>query len=233
MEGPTIHFFNSLFSEEEEVTWEQLKEALLERYGGHGDGDVYELLTELKQSKSVDEYVTEFEYLTAQIPKLPDKQFLGYFLHGLKEEIRGRVRSLMVAGNLSRAKVIQVARAVEKELSKDGSMLGKSKMGYGSNRPNSFGPNKGGLSDWVLVKGGKEATPRGSGSGPRDERPNHGDRRNGPRDRGFTHLSYNELMDRKRKGLCFKCKQPFHPNHQCPEKHLRVLIIDDEVEGEE
>jgi hypothetical protein len=233
MEGPTIHFFNSLFSEEEEVTWEQLKEALLERYGGHGDGDVYELLTELKQSKSVDEYVTEFEYLTAQIPKLPDKQFLGYFLHGLKEEIRGRVRSLMVAGNLSRAKVIQVARAVEKELSKDGSMLGKSKMGYGSNRPNSFGPNKGGLSDWVLVKGGKEATPRGSGSGPRDERPNHGDRRNGPRDRGFTHLSYNELMDRKRKGLCFKCKQPFQPGHQCPEKHLRVLIVDDEVDGEE
>ncbi|WJX10635.1 hypothetical protein P8452_01329 [Trifolium repens] len=200
MEGPTIHFFNSLFNEEEEVTWEQLKEALLERYGGHGDGDVYELLTELKQAKSVDEYVTEFEYLTAQIPKLPDKQFLGYFLHGLKEEIRGRVRSLTVAGNLSRSKVIQVARAVEKELSKDGSTF---------------------------------ASNRSGGSGLREERPNQDDRRTGPRDRGFTHLSYNELMDRKRKGLCFKCKQPFQKGHQCPEKHLRVLVVDDEVDGEE
>ncbi|MCI38305.1 retrotransposon gag protein, partial [Trifolium medium] len=94
MEGPTIHFFNSLIGEEENLTWERLKEALLERYGGHGEGDVYEQLKELKQEGSVEEYITEFEYLTAQIPRLPEKQFLGYFLHGLKTEIRGKVRSL-------------------------------------------------------------------------------------------------------------------------------------------
>lgn len=39
MEGPTIHFFNSLLDEEEPLTWDKC--ALLERYGGHGDGDVY------------------------------------------------------------------------------------------------------------------------------------------------------------------------------------------------
>ncbi|PNY17485.1 retrotransposon-related protein, partial [Trifolium pratense] len=49
MEGSTIHFFNSLVGEDEGMTWETLKEALLERYGGHGEGDVYEQLTELKQ----------------------------------------------------------------------------------------------------------------------------------------------------------------------------------------
>ncbi|MCI07266.1 retrotransposon gag protein, partial [Trifolium medium] len=49
MEGSTIHFFNSLLNENEDLTWEQLKEALLERYGGHGEGDVYEQLTELRQ----------------------------------------------------------------------------------------------------------------------------------------------------------------------------------------
>ncbi|MCI86296.1 retrotransposon gag protein, partial [Trifolium medium] len=49
MEGTTIHFFNSLIGEDEGLTWEVLKEALLERYGGHGEGDVYEQLTELKQ----------------------------------------------------------------------------------------------------------------------------------------------------------------------------------------
>ncbi|MCI70989.1 hypothetical protein A2U01_0092252, partial [Trifolium medium] len=41
MEGSTIHFFNS-FLNEEELTWERVKFALLERYEGHGDGDVYE-----------------------------------------------------------------------------------------------------------------------------------------------------------------------------------------------
>jgi hypothetical protein len=30
-------------------------------------------------------------------------------------------------------------------------------------------------------------------------------RRNEPRSRGFTHLSYQELLDRKQKGQCFKC----------------------------
>ncbi|MCI41417.1 hypothetical protein A2U01_0062650, partial [Trifolium medium] len=40
MEGPTIHFFNSLLEDEVELTWERLKDALLDRYGGIGAGDV-------------------------------------------------------------------------------------------------------------------------------------------------------------------------------------------------
>jgi hypothetical protein len=155
MEGATIHFFNSLINDDEELTWEQLKQALLERYGGHGDGDVYEQLTELKQTGNVDEYITEFEYLTAQIPRLPDKQFLGYFLHGLKEEVRGRVRSMAVLSDLSRGKLLQVARAVEKETRRDGSGYNQSnRSGHALNRTGSHGPNRGSNTDWVLVKRG-------------------------------------------------------------------------------
>ncbi|MCI43100.1 RNA-directed DNA polymerase (Reverse transcriptase), partial [Trifolium medium] len=39
-------------------------------------------------------------------------------------------------------------------------------------------------------------------------------------------------MDRKQKGLCFKCGGQFHPMHQCPDKQLRVLIMED-GDGEE
>ncbi|GAU49709.1 hypothetical protein TSUD_407860 [Trifolium subterraneum] len=56
MEGSTIHFFNSLWSEDEGLTWEGLKEALLGRYGGHGDGDVYEQLTELRQKGTTNNF---------------------------------------------------------------------------------------------------------------------------------------------------------------------------------
>jgi hypothetical protein len=56
MEGPTIHFFNSLIEEDHVLTWENLKEALLERYGGSGGGDVYEQLSELRQKGIVDGY---------------------------------------------------------------------------------------------------------------------------------------------------------------------------------
>jgi hypothetical protein len=102
MEGATIHFFNSLMNDKEGLTWEQLNQALLDRYGGHGEGDIYEQLTELCQTGNVDDYITDFEYLTSQIPRLPDKQFQGYFLHGLKGEIRGKVRSMAVMGELGR-----------------------------------------------------------------------------------------------------------------------------------
>ncbi|GAU37061.1 hypothetical protein TSUD_274220 [Trifolium subterraneum] len=144
-------------------TTPEVKEALLERYGGHGDGDVYEQLTELRQTVSMEEYITEFEYLTAQIPKLPDKQFLGYILHGLKHEIKGKVRSLVTVGGLSRAKVLQVTRAVEKETSKENGSgyYRQSTLGYGPNRSDAGGSNRGSGADWVLVKTNKDISSNG------------------------------------------------------------------------
>ncbi|GAU45110.1 hypothetical protein TSUD_183180 [Trifolium subterraneum] len=213
MGGSTIHFFNSLLNEEEELTWSMLKEALLERYGGHGEGDMYEKLTELRQIGSVEEYITEFEYLIAQIPRLPDKQFLG-----LRVQWRRRQGEIMGRVIISRPRWV---------------------MGHGSNRPNTHGSNRGGGSDWVFVKDNKGNTSvegaKGKGSGPRGDTQAQYDKRRGvPRDRGFTHLSHNELMERKRKGLCFKCGGAFHPMHQCPYKHLRVLVMeDDDEEGQE
>jgi hypothetical protein len=130
MEGATIHFFNSLMNEEGVVTWEQLKQALLDRYGGNGEGDIYEQLTELRQTGSVDDFITDFEYLTAQIPRLPDKQFQGYFLHGLKGEIRGKVRSLAVMGDLGQSKLLQVTRAIEKEIEGRNGPVQKSSHGF-------------------------------------------------------------------------------------------------------
>ncbi|GAU31427.1 hypothetical protein TSUD_221980 [Trifolium subterraneum] len=229
MEGSTIHFFNSLIREDEDLSWEKLKETLLRRYGGHGEGDVYEQLTELKQTRIVDEYITEFEYLTAQIPRLPEKQFLGYFMHGLKTGIRGKVRSLSVMGELNRTKLLQVTRAVEREVRGGGPNLYRgSKLGSGSSRPNTYGSGKSG-SDWVLVNsGGGAKSSSGSSIGPKTDKSAQVDRKRlGPRDQGFTHFSYQELMERKQKGLCFKCGGAFHPMHQCPDKQLRVLIMED------
>ncbi|PNX59418.1 hypothetical protein L195_g059679, partial [Trifolium pratense] len=90
--------------------------------------------------------------------------------------------------------------------------------------------NKGG-SDWVMIKSKEGGANSGVKNGSNVDRQAHNNRRcGGPRDRGFTHLSYNELMERRKKGLCFKCGDPFHPTHQCPDKHLRVLVVDDECE---
>lgn len=233
MEGPTIHLFNSLLDEDDVLTWEVLKTALLERYGGNDDSDVYEQLSELHLKGTVEEYITDFEYLIAQIPKLSDKQFQGYFLHGLKSEIRGKVRSLMMVDGMTRSKLLQVSRAVEKEVRGEmGLSYNRASKSYGSGyKPNNSGAGRQRGSDWVFVKGAQE---RGTGYneknsvGPKRDRlgQNEG-RRYGPRERGFSYLTYPQLLERKQKGLCFKCDGPFHHMHQCPNKQLMVLIVEE------
>jgi hypothetical protein len=86
-----------------------------------------------------------------------------------------------------------------------------------------------------MVKGKEGSGSKGvKSNGPRGERAAHEERRRvGPRDRGFTQLTYSELMECKQKGLCFKCKKPFGPMHQCPAKELRVMVVDDDETEEE
>ncbi|KAF2289078.1 hypothetical protein GH714_026413 [Hevea brasiliensis] len=50
------------------------------------------------------------------------------------------------------------------------------------------------------------------------------------RNRGTRHYTHQEFLDLRAKGLCYKCKQPFHPMHECPNKSLRALIIGDDEE---
>ena len=42
--------------------------------------------------------------------------------------------------------------------------------------------------------------------------------------RGVRNLSYQELMERRAKGLCFKCGQNYSPMHRYLEKELRLLV---------
>ncbi|KAF2316108.1 hypothetical protein GH714_041091 [Hevea brasiliensis] len=50
------------------------------------------------------------------------------------------------------------------------------------------------------------------------------------RNRGMQHYTHQEFLELRAKGLYYKCKQPFHPMHECPNKSLRALIIGDDEE---
>lgn len=54
------------------------------------------------------------------------------------------------------------------------------------------------------------------------------------RNRGTKHVSQKEWEERPRKGLFFRCAQPYSPQHRCPEGKLRVLLLadDEDVTGE-
>lgn len=240
MEEPTIHFFKSICEENNELTWEIFKSELLERYGGIGERDIYEQLSSLRQVGSVDEYIREFERLTAQIRRLPEEQYFGYFIHGLKEKIRGRVRSMRALGPLSRSRLMNLTRAIEYELQEtkgswngSRSLGGRNGFGSGRSSPNSpMSPNNSARSsgsEWVYVRGNREAH---EGSGTKQVSVQEKGRAN-HRDKGIRHLPYHELMDRKQKGLCYKCGGSFHPLHQCPDRQLIIMVLADDGEEEE
>ena len=48
--------------------------------------------------------------------------------------------------------------------------------------------------------------------------------------RGIRNLSYQEMMDRRAKGLCFKCGQHYSPMHRCPEQELKLVIHEEDEE---
>lgn len=116
MEGGTIHFFNSLLNDYEDLTWEDLKRELMERYGGIEEGTVFEQLTSLRQIGTVEEYIRCFESLVAQVPRLMEGQYFAYFTNGLREDIRARLRSLNMAAPLSRGCLMNTTQALEAEL---------------------------------------------------------------------------------------------------------------------
>ncbi|XP_073223474.1 uncharacterized protein [Cicer arietinum] len=108
------------------------------KYGGHGDESVFEQLSLLKQEGSVEVYNKEFERLVAQVDRLPEGLFVGYFIHGLCDGIRGRVCSLNTLGSVSRAKLMNLARVVEAEVQ-------EKRIGW--NGPHDYGPKGSDLID--------------------------------------------------------------------------------------
>ncbi|XP_057438197.1 transposon Tf2-1 polyprotein isoform X1 [Lotus japonicus] len=252
MEGSTIHWFNLLMETEDELSWEKLKRALIARYGGRRLENPFEELSTLRQRGSVEEFVEAFELLSSQVGRLPEDQYLGYFMSGLKPLIRRRVRTL---NPTTRMEMMRIAKDIEDELKEEDDEEGKRvirKPGYeragqgdwaGSSAarsgpyvtarsgpyatkdPNQFSKSSGSIPTRSLSLTGTNSTTSSMGSTARNT---GGDYRPGSSERwkGVRRFPVDEIAERRAKGLCFKCGGKYHPTlHKCPERSLRVLIL--------
>ena len=104
---------------------------MIARYGGRRLENPFEELSTLRQTGSVEEFVEAFELLSSQVGRLPEEQYLGYFMSGLKAQIRRRVRTL---NPQNRMQMMRMAKDVEDELkdeNDDGERrYGKKSVGY-------------------------------------------------------------------------------------------------------
>ncbi|PNY13662.1 retrotransposon-related protein [Trifolium pratense] len=243
MEGSTIHWFNLLMETEDDLSWEKLKRALIARYGGRRLENPFEELSTLKQRGTVEEFVESFELLSSQVGRLPEEQYLGYFMSGLKPQIRRRVRTL---NPRNRMEMMRIAKDVEGELKDDDDDDAERRL----DKKNHF--ERMGLRDWagsVRNKNGSQSKDtmrlsNAGGSYPNSKmgstasnasssmsstaRNSEGKQRSGASDRwkGVRSYQNSEVEERRSKGLCFKCGGKWHPTmHKCPERSLRVLIL--------
>lgn len=241
MEGSTIHWFNLLMETEDDLSWEKLKKALIARYGGRRLENPFEELSTLRQTGSVEEFVEAFELLSSQVGRLPEEQYLGYFMSGLKAPIRRRVRTLNPA---NRMQMMRIAKDVEEELREEDDDENRASMKKNVGR-SEYGP---GSKFWTGSNLAQKEITRFSKSGWTNPsrktvsigstsnttsslsstgRKHEGDRRGGTNDR-WRGISSEEMEERRAKGLCFKCGGKYHPTqHKCPERSLRVLILGD------
>lgn len=142
---------------------------------------------------------------------------MGFLLDGMKEEIPMEVTAFEPP---NRHRMISVARSVERKLDRVAQSSGcRNSNQY--RRPPTIAANSSG-------GGGRNQAHSSSSSvnGPSDRGPKHPSQTQ-PRG-GTRNLTYQELMDRMSKGLCFKCGQYWSQSHICPDKHLRLFILDGE-----
>lgn len=239
MEGSTIHWFNLLMETEDNLSWEKLKKSLIARYGGRRLENPFEELSTLKQTGNVEEFVEAFELLSSQVGRLPEEQYLGYFMSGLKPQIRRRVRTL---NPQNRMQMMRIAKDVEEELRDDDDEAGR----YGSKKGVQ---ERAGKNDWAgsvfRNRSGfnPKETNRSNGANPTQKSGSSGSNttpttsltstgKKGENDtrsgkwKGVRSIHYDEMAERRAKGLCFKCGGKYHPTlHKCPESSLRVLIL--------
>ncbi|KAJ9550331.1 hypothetical protein OSB04_014376 [Centaurea solstitialis] len=199
-------------------------------------------LSTIKQIDSIHDYIDDFEYLLSLIPRLPESQALGYFLAGLRPEIKQWVR---LHRPQTRLDAMYLAKDVEEMLQPSehsklsaryryqtpksdqvhfGLPMGP--VGQNANKAYSNSPNLDRRSNNRTESAFRPSSIASVISPLRtDSTPNSGNR-----NRGVRSLSRSEWEDRRRKGLCFKCGQQFGPSHKCPEANFRVLLLADDEE---
>ncbi|KAL4557540.1 hypothetical protein LXL04_035721 [Taraxacum kok-saghyz] len=229
MEGTALNWFTTLLFKHPLSTWEQFKAKLLVRFGGTQFLNAHEALGSLYQESDIEEYIEQFESLSALIPEQSEEQSLGMFLRGLQPTIRNWVRALRpnscdTAMELARHVATATTIAADKPIYQ--------------RKPFTSGSWKGNSYSTPFSKPNPPTTapvrPNFS-SGPPNSKPPDPHRPTSSlyRSPGLKHLSKQEWEDRRRKGLCFSCGHKFSPGHKCTDGQFRVLLLTEEDQIDE
>ncbi|RWW44731.1 hypothetical protein BHE74_00049477 [Ensete ventricosum] len=93
LESDAIQWYNWLEYNHGALTWNQFKNALLNRFGPAEYENIDGQLAKIRQTSTIQEYQTRFQKLSYLAHDWIDRQLLGTFIKGLKPEIKWEVKA--------------------------------------------------------------------------------------------------------------------------------------------
>ncbi|XP_019416449.1 PREDICTED: uncharacterized protein LOC109327750 [Lupinus angustifolius] len=229
LEGKALSWYHWWEKCNPRPNWEGFKIAVVRRFQPSMIQNPFEQLLALKQTGSVEEFVEDFEKFVGALRSIDPEFTRGIFLNGLKEELRAEVKLYELQ---SLSDVIQKVLLIEQKnaiLSRRGSFGYASRMG-GNQRVNPYSRTitvesksigEGRQNSFVGSNTVAQSAPKLVNEGAR------------PRGGEFKHLTSAEVRERREKGLCFRCDEPFTRDHRCKNRQFRMLILEEEEEDEE
>ncbi|KAD5803551.1 hypothetical protein E3N88_14911 [Mikania micrantha] len=141
MVGVAQHWFTIITQVRESFSWVDFQAELLQRFSGLEIHNPYEQLATLKRD-SIHDFIDDFEYLLSLVPRLPESQALGYFIAGLKDDVKQWVR---LHRPLSRLDAMYLAKDVEAMLRPNSSAnnLSQSRFRYLQSPGHAFQKERG------------------------------------------------------------------------------------------
>ncbi|XP_019431030.1 PREDICTED: uncharacterized protein LOC109338290 [Lupinus angustifolius] len=227
LEGKAMSWFQWWEKCNPNPSWEGFKIAVIRRFQPSMIQNPFELLLSVKQTGTVEDYVEEFEKYVGALREIDQEFAKGIFLNGLREEVQAEVRLFELQ---TLTAVIQKAIMIEQKniiVNKKGATSYSRTTGF--QRNNSF--NK------VVTVDTKGSTGRNY-----DVSTSSGDKSSvgsanvmeasRARGGGFKQLSGAEMREKREKGLCFRCDEPYHRDHRCKNKQLKMLILEEDEDSE-
>jgi len=199
-----------------ELTWDGFKLAVVRRFQPSMAQNPFELLLALKQTGTMVEFVEEFEKYVGALKAIDQEFARGIFMNGLKKEIQVEVKLYELK---SLSDLIQKSIMIEEKnlvWTKKGTntFTKPTTISKASSYTKSVTVD---TKPWLDRKTeiGTSATNLVSVQAGEMNKTRGGD---------FIRLSGAEMRDKREKGLCFICDEPYHREHKCKNKQFHMII---------
>lgn len=208
LDGPALAWYQWMYRNRQIASWDQFLKKLEIRFAPTAFDDPRGKLFKLTQSSSVTAYLTEFEALANCLEGLSEADLLSCFISGLKIEVR---REVLAQQPTTISQAAGLARLQEDKLQDIAR----------SSRPRSSPP------PWHSTFGSRPS-PKPNSDPPSTATSSQGLLPTPPAKPRFRHLSGAELDDRRSRGLCFNCDQPWSKQHKCGARLFLMVATDDD-----